>query len=181
MEDEKSLEVHLNVIEGELAKTYKDGFVRAMTGALLGIMHHWKITAEEAMDALAISEGQREWYRGPLRELTGEPFEIAVNVYELDDAMKAVVREVREDVLEVLPSLLKAISEGRGLSDAGLEAFFAKLASVLTSESLASGLAFKTYSELLGSIKRSTESLPGSVALFEEVEERFQLGLGDEA
>lgn len=156
---------------------FKRGFIRGISGALVCIMYHETCSAEDAMDILHIKEEQREWYRPFLKEKVGENWGVAVALENMDKAKKAILADGCKNIKATLPTLLKAISKGIPLEDAGLEDFFGLIVKLRNSNSLGAGVELEQYYEFLGKIKKATAAIPASISLFDEIEEKYCLGI----
>jgi len=153
---------------------FKKGFIRGVSGALVCIMYHETCSAEDAMDILRIKEAQRDWYRPFLKEKTGENWGAAVALGNMEKARKGILEDAGKNIKIILPVLLRAISEGRSLKDAGLDDFLALIVKLRGTDSLGAGVALDQYYKMLWEIKKATEALPASVRLFDEIEGKYQ-------
>lgn len=181
MSEEKEMEVNAEDVE-KLSEVmsdsgFKRGFIRGISGALFCIMYHETCSAEDAMDILHIKEDQRDWYRPFLKENIGENWGAAVAIRNMDNTRKAILADADKNIKAVLPALLKAISVGTPLEDAGMEDFFNIIAELQASHSLGASVELEQYCDMLSEIKNATEALPTSERLFNEIEEKYCLKL----
>lgn len=84
------------------------------------------------------------------------------------------MEDAGKNIKIILPVLLRTISEGRSLKDAGLDDFLDLIVKLRGTNSLGAGVELEQYFKMLWEIKKATEALSASVRLFDEIERKYQ-------